>query len=100
MDHSSSRAAGVNYQWQSRGRPTAEVSRDYLLAIESTCDETAAAVIDQSLNIRASCVASQQLVHERFDGVVPELAARAHLERILPVIRQTIEQRPSHRPSN
>ncbi len=68
------------------------MSREFLLAIESTCDETAAAVIDQALAIRASCVASQQLVHERFDGVVPELAARAHLERILPVIEQTIEQ--------
>ena len=68
------------------------MSRDYLLALESTCDETAAAVIDRALTVRASCVASQQLVHERFDGVVPELAARAHLERILPVVEQTIEQ--------
>lgn len=68
------------------------MSRDYLLAIESTCDETAAAVIDQALNVRSSCVASQQLVHERFDGVVPELAARAHLERVLPVIEQTLSQ--------
>lgn len=68
------------------------MSRDYLLAIESTCDETAAAVLDQQLNVRSSVVASQQLVHERFDGVVPELAARAHLERIQPVIQQTIEQ--------
>jgi N6-L-threonylcarbamoyladenine synthase len=68
------------------------VSRNYLLAIESTCDETAAAVIDRQLSVRSSCVASQQLVHERFDGVVPELAARAHLERIVPVIEQTMQQ--------
>lgn len=66
------------------------MSREFLLAIESTCDETAAAIIDQQLNVRSSVVASQQLVHERFDGVVPELAARAHLERIQPVLQQTI----------
>lgn len=68
------------------------MSRDYLLALESTCDETAAAVIDANLSVRSSCIASQQLVHERFDGVVPELAARAHLERILPVLHQTITE--------
>lgn len=68
------------------------MSREFLLAIESTCDETAAAVIDQELQIHSSVVASQQLVHERFDGVVPELAARAHLERIQPVIAQAIQQ--------
>lgn len=67
-------------------------AKPFLLAIESTCDETAAAVIDRSLTVRSSVIASQQLVHERFDGVVPELAARAHLERILPVIEQTIQQ--------
>ncbi len=64
----------------------------YLLAIETTCDETAAAVIDRKLNVLSSCVASQQLVHERFDGVVPELAARAHLDRIVPIISDCVEQ--------
>ncbi len=68
------------------------MSRNFLLALESTCDETAAAVIDRNLVVRSSCVASQQLVHERFDGVVPELAARAHLERMLPVLEQTLAE--------
>ncbi|MCC6512357.1 MAG: tRNA (adenosine(37)-N6)-threonylcarbamoyltransferase complex transferase subunit TsaD [Pirellulaceae bacterium] len=68
------------------------MSRDYLLAIETTCDETAAAVIDRDRRVLASAVASQQLVHERFDGVVPELAARAHLERVVPIIDETLDQ--------
>jgi N6-L-threonylcarbamoyladenine synthase len=63
-----------------------------LLTIETTCDETAAAVIDRDRNVLASVVASQQQVHERFQGVVPELAARAHLERIVPIVSQVITE--------
>jgi N6-L-threonylcarbamoyladenine synthase len=61
-----------------------------VLTIESTCDETAAAVISDSLEVLSSVVASQEKLHERFGGVVPEIASRAHVERILPVIDQTI----------
>ena len=61
-----------------------------ILTIETTCDETAAAVIDRDRNVLASQVASQQEVHERYQGVVPELAARAHLERIVPIVAGTI----------
>ena len=61
-----------------------------ILTIETTCDETAAAVLDRDGNVRASVIASQQEVHERFQGVVPELAARAHLERIAPIIASVI----------
>jgi N6-L-threonylcarbamoyladenine synthase len=61
-----------------------------LLAIESTCDETAAAVITGDLDVLSSVVASQEKLHERFGGVVPEIASRAHVERILPVIDQAI----------
>lgn len=57
-----------------------------LLTIESTCDETAAAVVSDSLEILSSVVATQEKLHERFGGVVPEVASRAHVERILPVI--------------
>jgi len=57
-----------------------------LLTIESTCDETAAAVITDQLEVRSSVIASQDRLHERFSGVVPEIASRAHVERILPVI--------------
>ena len=61
-----------------------------LLALETTCDETAAAVIDEQLQVRAAVVASQDELHQRFHGVVPEIAARAHVERILPVIDETL----------
>lgn len=62
-----------------------------LLAIESTCDETAAAVIDDQLVVRGAAVASQDELHRRFRGVVPEIAARAHVERILPAIDQALK---------
>lgn len=57
-----------------------------MLAIESSCDETAAAVIDEEYRVRASIIASQADLHARFAGVVPEIASRAHVERLLPVI--------------
>ena len=63
-----------------------------LLAIESSCDETAAAVIDRNLNVRSSIVASQVALHERYGGVVPEIASRAHVENILPVIDEALRE--------
>jgi N6-L-threonylcarbamoyladenine synthase len=63
-----------------------------LLTIETTCDETAAAVVTDRLVVRASVVASQDALHERFGGVVPEVASRAHVERILPVIDETLRK--------
>ncbi|MBO7707353.1 MAG: tRNA (adenosine(37)-N6)-threonylcarbamoyltransferase complex transferase subunit TsaD [Thermoguttaceae bacterium] len=63
-----------------------------LLTIESSCDETAAAVIDDQLNVLGAVVATQIKIHEIYGGVVPEIASRAHLERILPVIDQTLRQ--------
>ncbi len=63
-----------------------------LLAIESSCDETAAAVIDRTRRVLSSVVSTQHELHERFGGVVPEIASRAHLERILPVIDQALRQ--------
>ncbi len=57
-----------------------------ILCLETTCDETAAAIVTDDLRVLSSVVASQDELHERFFGVVPEIAARAHLERILPVI--------------
>ena len=65
-------------------------SERLLLAIESSCDETAAAVISRDLQIRSNVVASQFELHERFSGVVPEIASRAHLRNILPVIDQAL----------
>lgn len=63
-----------------------------VLTLESTCDETAAAVVTSELEVLGSVVASQESLHERFHGVVPEIAARAHLERILPVIDGALEK--------
>ncbi len=60
--------------------------RGLLLAIESTCDETAAAVIDRDLRVRSNVVASQDELHRQYGGVVPEVASRAHVERIIPAI--------------
>ena len=61
-----------------------------ILVLESTCDETAAAVVTDQLEVLGSVVASQDELHRRFGGVVPEIASRAHLERILPVIDETM----------
>jgi N6-L-threonylcarbamoyladenine synthase len=63
-----------------------------ILTIESTCDETAAAVVSDQLEVLSSVVASQDKLHERFGGVVPEIASRAHVERILPVIDEALRK--------
>lgn len=63
-----------------------------ILTLETSCDETAAAVVTDRFDVLASVVASQDELHQRFGGVVPEIASRAHLERILPVVDQTLRQ--------
>lgn len=62
------------------------------LTLETTCDETAAAIISDNLTVLGSAVASQDELHQQFQGVVPEIAARAHVERILPVIDLALER--------
>lgn len=61
-----------------------------ILALETTCDETAAAVVTDQLDVLSSVVASQDQLHERYRGVVPEIAARAHVERMLPVVDEAL----------
>src|SRR3972149_5272620 len=63
-----------------------------ILTLETTCDETAAAIVTDALEVLSSVVASQDELHKRFGGVVPEIASRAHLERILPVIDETLRK--------
>jgi N6-L-threonylcarbamoyladenine synthase len=63
-----------------------------VLTIETTCDETAAAIVTDRLEVLSSVVASQHALHERFGGVVPEIASRAHVERILPVIDEALRK--------
>jgi len=63
---------------------------DLLLAIETSCDETAAAVVGDDLVVRSSVVASQIDLHAPFGGVVPELASRAHVELITSIVEQAL----------
>jgi N6-L-threonylcarbamoyladenine synthase len=61
-----------------------------ILAIETSCDETAAAVVSEDGEIRSNVVSSQAHLHARFGGVVPEVASRHHLELVLPVVREAL----------
>jgi len=63
-----------------------------ILAIESSCDETAAAVVADGREILSSIVASQIDIHRLYGGVVPELASREHLRQIVPVVREALAQ--------
>lgn len=63
-----------------------------VLGIETSCDETAAAVVEDGRTIRSNVIASQAPLHRRFGGVVPELAARKHVERLLPVLDEALDQ--------
>jgi N6-L-threonylcarbamoyladenine synthase len=68
------------------------MSRGLILAIESSCDETAAAVVQRGAHTLCSVVASQIATHARYGGVVPELASREHLRAIVPVVRAALVQ--------
>ncbi|MGH9452395.1 MAG: tRNA (adenosine(37)-N6)-threonylcarbamoyltransferase complex transferase subunit TsaD [Terriglobia bacterium] len=63
-----------------------------VLGIESSCDETAAAIVENGRKILSNVVASQILTHEKFGGVVPELASREHLRKIVPVVDEACQQ--------
>ena len=64
----------------------------YILGIESSCDETACAVVANGTEVLSNCVASQIELHKRFGGVVPELASRAHIEAVNHIVAEAIEQ--------
>lgn len=63
-----------------------------ILAIESSCDETAAAVVEDGRKVISSVVASQVEEHKLYGGVVPEIASRRHAEAIVPVVKSSLEQ--------
>jgi N6-L-threonylcarbamoyladenine synthase len=67
-------------------------SRGLILAIESSCDETAAAVVERGRHVLSSIVASQIEIHAPYGGVVPELASREHLRNIVPVVRTALDK--------
>lgn len=68
------------------------MSRGLILGIESSCDETAAAVVERGARTLSSVVASQIATHARYGGVVPELASREHLRAIVPVVRAALAE--------
>ncbi|UWZ85494.1 tRNA (adenosine(37)-N6)-threonylcarbamoyltransferase complex transferase subunit TsaD [Occallatibacter riparius] len=68
------------------------MSRGLILGIESSCDETAASVVERGSRTLSSVVASQIATHARFGGVVPELASREHLRAIVPVVRAALAE--------
>jgi N6-L-threonylcarbamoyladenine synthase len=63
-----------------------------VLGLESSCDETAAAIVDDGRVVRSDVVASQHEVHARYGGVVPELASRAHILNVVPVVQAALDQ--------
>ncbi len=62
-----------------------------ILGLETSCDETAAAVVQDGRVVLSSVVSTQHDLHERYGGVVPEIASRAHLERLLPVVSAALD---------
>lgn len=62
-----------------------------MLGIETSCDETAAAVVADGTRVLSNVVHSQVELHERFRGVVPEVASRSHMTRVLPIVRQALD---------
>ena len=63
-----------------------------ILALETSCDETAAALVTEDGRILANVVSSQADLHARYGGVVPEVASRRHLELVTPVVREALGQ--------
>ena len=64
----------------------------YILGIESSCDETAAAVVKNGREVLSNIISSQVPIHRKFGGVVPEIASRKHIENVLPVIDEALQQ--------
>jgi N6-L-threonylcarbamoyladenine synthase len=65
---------------------------DLVLGIETSCDDTAVALVDSSGQVVSACVASQAELHTTYGGVYPEVASRAHIEKIIPTVQVTMEQ--------
>lgn len=66
------------------------MTADLILGIETSCDETAAALVARGTDVMSSVVSSQIELHRRYGGVVPEVASRAHVELLMPVVAQAI----------
>lgn len=68
------------------------MSEGLILGIESSCDETAAAVVAGGRRVLSNIIASQVDLHKKYGGVVPEIASRKHLELVLPVVREALQE--------
>ena len=92
----SDKVDNLQINWTRRAHLVSSIQRKLkavrILGIESSCDETAAAVVEDGSRILSSVVASQISTHARYGGVVPELASREHLRAIVPVVRLALEQ--------
>jgi N6-L-threonylcarbamoyladenine synthase len=65
---------------------------DLIMGIETSCDETAAAIVEDGKKIISNIVASQINIHQKYGGVVPEIASRKHMEDIIPVINKALDK--------
>ena len=63
-----------------------------ILGLETSCDETAAAIYDAASGLRGHCLFSQVETHAPFGGVVPELASRDHIRRLIPLLNRVLDQ--------
>ena len=63
-----------------------------ILGIETSCDETAAAIVEEGRTIRSNVISSQVDIHAQYGGIFPEIASRAHIERIYPVVEQALSE--------
>ena len=70
-----------------------------VIGIESSCDETAVAVYDVDRGLLSHCLHSQVAMHQAYGGVVPELASRDHVRRLLPLVREALADAKSDRES-
>ena len=69
-----------------------------ILGIETSCDETAAAVVEDGTKILSNVISSQVEIHSRYGGIVPEVASRQHMLSIMPIVEQALaDARVSHR---
>jgi N6-L-threonylcarbamoyladenine synthase len=68
------------------------MSQDVILGIESSCDDTAAAVVDRDGNVLSSVIASQTHIHSHWGGVYPEFASRAHALVVVPTIERALKE--------
>ena len=79
-------------EMEQRAQKLIERKHAVILAIESSCDETAAAIVADGREVRSSIIASQIPLHAMYGGVVPEIASRKHVESVDPVVREALSQ--------